>query len=41
LDEYTYFFHNLGRYFEIDSRGRLYATAESLTVPPFLLSRDL
>ena len=41
LDEYTYLFHNLGRYFEIDSRGRLYATAESLTVPPFLLSRDL
>lgn len=41
LEEYTSFIHNMGRYIEVDSRGRLYGTGEGLRVPPFIWSRDL
>lgn len=41
LDEYINFIHNLGRYIDIDSRGRVYGTMESLRLAPFLWSRDL
>lgn len=41
LDEYINFIHNLGRYMDIDNRGRVYGTMESLKLAPFLWSRDL
>lgn len=41
LGEYTGFIHNMGRHVAVDSRNRVYATSEGLTIPPFVLSRDL